>query len=127
MPTINPKGLAQRPTAYNHAVIRPGTPVFLTGQVAWNASGEIVGVGEIEAQVRQTYANIQCILDDLKATPANIVKIVVYATDRSFKVAHSKIRQEFFAGFTLPASTFLVVDGLTEPELLIEIDATLMI
>ena len=54
---VNPPGL--RPTsAYNHAVVRPGHPVFR--QVSWDADGVVVGVGDIEVQVAQPGPTSTC-------------------------------------------------------------------
>jgi enamine deaminase RidA (YjgF/YER057c/UK114 family) len=126
MHIINPTDLVDKGT-YSHALVRQGTPVFLTGQVAWDEKGGVVGPGDPAAQFAQVYANISRVLQGLNAKPENIVKIVTYVTDRSYKPAHIAARSAFFAGVPLPASTFIIVAGLADPGLLVEIDATLMI
>ena len=123
---VNPPGLKQQPY-YNHAKIRRGTPVHATGQVAWDAAGEVVGVGDIDAQVAQTYKNIGLLLAGLGATPDDIVKTVTYVTDPGFAAAIHRGRQAFFAAAELPASTFIQVAGLADPRLLLEIDVVVMI
>ncbi|ATN37239.1 RidA family protein [Rhizobium daejeonense] len=126
MTAINPPGLKQQ-VYYNHAKIRPGTPVFATGQVSWDENGEVVGAGDIDAQVARTYENIGLLLAGLGATPDDIVKTVTYVTDPGFAAAIHRGRQAFFAGCELPASTFIHVAGLADPQLLLEIDIVVMV
>ena len=123
---VNPPTL-KRQSYYNHAVVKAGTPVFLTGQVAWDGEGHIVGVGDIAAQIAQVWGNIDALLDELGAARADIVKLVTYATSRDFLPALHAERQKFFGETCYPASTFILVAGLAEPDLLVEIDVTLML
>lgn len=126
MSVVNPKGLKQQ-SYYNHAKIRPGTPVFATGQVSWDENGAVVGEGDIDAQVAQTYTNIGHLLGGLGATPDDIVKTVTYVTDPGFAPAIHRGRLKFFEGVELPASTFIHVAGLADPKLLLEIDVVVMV
>lgn len=126
MTAVNPPGLKQQPY-YNHVKLRPGTPVHATGQVAWDENGEVVGAGDIDAQVAQTYHNIGLLLAGLGAVPDDIVKTVTYVTDPAFAPAIHRGRQNFFAGVELPASTFIHVAGLADPRLLLEIDVVFML
>jgi enamine deaminase RidA (YjgF/YER057c/UK114 family) len=112
---------------YNHAVVKSGTPVFLTGQVAWDKEGKVVGVGDIAAQIAQVWKNIDALLADLGAARQDIVKIVTFATSREFIPALHAERSRFFGSGPFPASTFIMVAGLAEPELLVEVDAVVML
>lgn len=123
---VNPAGLKRQPY-YNHAVIKPGFPVFLTGQVACDEAGNIVGPGDIAAQAAQIWHNIDLLLREAGATPADIVKLATYATSRDFLPALHAARAAFFGAGSYPASTFIVVAGLAEPEMLAEIEAVLML
>ena len=123
---FNPAGLKQQ-TYYNHAILRPGTPVFLTGQVAWDETGVVVGVDDIEAQVAQIWTNIGLALAGLGVGPEAIVKLTTYATSRDFIPALHDARSAFFAGHDLPASTFIQVAGLADPDLLVEIEPVIVI
>lgn len=126
MTIINPPGLKQQ-SYYNHVKVRPGTPVFATGQVAWDENGEVVGVGDIDAQVAQTYRNIGLLLAGLNASADDIVKTVTYVTDPAFVSAIHRGRLKFFDSVELPASTFIHVAGLADPRLLLEIDLVVMV
>lgn len=123
---INPAGLKSQ-DFYNHAVVKRGFPVFVTGQVAWDEAGNVVGVGDIAAQAARIWHNIGLVLRELGAGPSDVVKLVNYATDRSSLPALHLARRAFFGSGPYPASTFIVVAGLAEPELLAEIDVTVMI
>lgn len=126
MSAINPAGLKQQ-TYYNHAKLRRGTAVHATGQVSWDENGEVVGAGDIDAQVAQTYKNIGLLLAGLGAVPDDIVKTVTYVTDPAFAPAIHRGRLAFFAGAELPASTFIHVAGLADPRLLLEIDVVVVL
>ena len=123
---VNPAALKAQ-SYYNHAVVKTGTPVFLTGQVAWDREGRIVGVGDIAGQIAQVWRNIESMLDELGAARTDIVKLVTYATSRDFIPALHAERTRFFGNGPYPASTFIMVAGLAEPDLLVEIDVTLML
>lgn len=126
MSVINPAGLKRQPY-YNHAKIRTGTPVFATGQVAWDEAGELVGAGDIDAQVAQVYKNIGLLLAALGATADDIVKTVTYVTDPAFAPAIHRGRLNFFAGAELPASTLVQVAGLFDARMLLEIDIVVIL
>jgi enamine deaminase RidA (YjgF/YER057c/UK114 family) len=120
---INPPDL-QRQSFYNHAVVKPGTPVFLTGQVAWDKDGAIVGVDDIAAQIAQVWRNIDAVLRDLGAGREDIVKLLTFATSRDLLPAIHAGRDAYFGQARRPASTFIVVAGLAHPDLLVEIDVS---
>ncbi|MBD1599692.1 RidA family protein [Pseudomonas typographi] len=123
---FNPAGL-KRQSYYNHAIVRAGQPVFLTGQVAWDVEGQVVGKGDIDAQALKIWENIGLALADLGVGPQAVVKLTTYALSREAIPALHRARAAFFAGHPLPASTFIVVAGLADPELLAEIDVTLIL
>lgn len=123
---FNPPGL-KRQSYYNHAIVRSGQPVFLTGQVAWDVDGNVVGKGDIDAQARKIWTNIGAALSELGVGPEAVVKLNTYALSRETIPALHRAREAFFAGHELPASTFVVVAGLADPDLLAEIDVTLIL
>ena len=123
---VNPPALKAQ-TYYNHVVIKSGRPVFLTGQVAWNADGELVGKGDVVKQMAQLWQNICAVLSDMGSTPADIVKLVTYSTSRDHLPAIHAERAKHFAAGQFPASTFVLVSGLVDPDMLVEIDVTVMV
>lgn len=123
---VNPPALKQQ-SYYSHAVVKRGTPVFLTGQVAWDADGELVGEGDIEAQMKQLWSNIRALLSELSASPDDIVKLVTYGTSRDWLPAIHAERQKHFEPGKFPASTFVLVSGLVDPRMMVEIDVIVML
>jgi enamine deaminase RidA (YjgF/YER057c/UK114 family) len=123
---INPPTIKKQ-SFYNHAIVKAGTPVFVTGQVAWDKHGAIVGKGDIDAQIGQIWRNIDAVLSELGAGREDIVKLITYATSRDLLPAIHAGRDAYFGEARRPASTFIVVAGLADPDLLVEIDVTVVV
>jgi enamine deaminase RidA (YjgF/YER057c/UK114 family) len=111
------------PTGYTHiVVVQPGRIAYISGQVALNAAGELVGEGDIVAQTRQVFENIAAALKSLGTDFGSVVKLNYYAVDVSRLAEIREVRSEYLTSEP-PASTFVVVKGLVRPELLIEVEA----
>lgn len=96
--------------------------IYLSGQVSHDDKGNFVGVGDMEMQMRQSYANVQQVLAHYGATMANIVNEVLFVTDMDTAFAAAvKCRQEVFAGFPVVASTIVQIQRLAFPEYMIKI------
>lgn len=102
-------------------------PVFISGQVAQDGKGNVVGRGDAEAQARQVFQNLRTVVTAAGGSMADIVKITVFATDIAFRAAVVKARTEAFQAGFMPASTFVVVAGLADPAYLVEVEAVAMI
>jgi len=102
--------------------VKVGDTIYLSGQVSHDDKGNIVGIGNMEAQMRQAYVNIQNVLAQYGATMNNIVDEILFVTDMdtAFKAA-VKCRHEIFAGFPVVANTIVQIQRLAFPDLLIEI------
>jgi enamine deaminase RidA (YjgF/YER057c/UK114 family)/quinol monooxygenase YgiN len=118
---MNPQGLST-PTGYSHVVsARGGRTVYIAGQVALDAQGRVVGVGDLAAQTRQVFANLDVALKAAGATFASVVKTNYYMRDASQVAVVRDIRSKFFTK-ELPASTLVEVPRLANPDFLIEIE-----
>ena len=106
---------------YSH-VAKAGDTVYIAGQIALNAGGNLVGKGDAEAQTHQVYANLQAILEELGGSLEDIVKLTTYLTDRSHLEAFRRVRNRFFRD-PFPPNTLLFVSGLAHPDYLVEIEA----
>jgi enamine deaminase RidA (YjgF/YER057c/UK114 family) len=96
--------------------------IYLSGQVSHDDKGNIVGLGNMEVQMRQAYANIKKVLIEYKATIENVVDEVLFVTDMDAAFAAAvKCRQEIFSGAPIVASTIVQIQRLAFPELMIEI------
>jgi enamine deaminase RidA (YjgF/YER057c/UK114 family) len=123
---VNPPKMAP-PTGYSYAVKKSGTPVFISGQVALDAEGKLVGEGDAEAQTEQVFRNLRSVVDACGGTMDDIVKITIFVTDAAYRPAVAAARQKHFKEGQYPASTYLVVSALAVPQLLVEIEAVAMI
>lgn len=112
------------PPAYSQGVrvTGPGTTLYLSGQVAQDGRGELVGRGDFPAQARQTLENLRAMVEAGGGTLANVVKLTVYLTDVRYRQDLAPIREAFF-GPKLPASTLITTPALAHPDYLIEIEA----
>jgi len=122
---LNPPGLA-RPRGYTHVVTtHGGKTVYVSGQVARNAKGEIVGRNDLGRQAEQAYENLKVALGAAGASLADVVKLNVYIVNfkPEDREVQRKVRRRYFGQEHLPASTLIGVQALAEQELLIEVEA----
>jgi len=108
-------------TGYSHA-IRCGNTLYISGQIANDVNGKLVGPGDIKAQGEQVYANLKAILESCGGTMDNIVKITTYATSLAFRPALAEVRTKYLTKEP-PASTFVVISSLADPSYLVEVEA----
>ena len=104
---------------------RVGDTLYMSGQIAHDEQGNIVGINDMEAQMRQAYANIARLLAEYDATFDDIVDEVTYVTDMEAALAcATAVRRAAYGGDAVVTSTLLKVAGLAFPELLVEIKCT---
>jgi|ERR1700681_2662233 2-iminobutanoate/2-iminopropanoate deaminase len=99
-----------------------GNTIYVSGQIAYDSNGNLVGEGDIKAQTRQVFDNIKSVLERAGSGLKDIVKINSYITDGSKFMDMLAVRSEIF-GNDPPASTAVVVQALAFPALLIEVEA----
>ena len=99
-----------------------GNTIYVSGQIAYDSDGKLVGEGDMKAQTRQVFDNIKSILESAGSSLKDIVKINTYITDGSKFMDMLAVRSEIF-GSDPPASTAVVVAALAFPALLIEVEA----
>ncbi len=123
---LQPKGLLDPRPRYSQ-VSRFGKEVYLAGQLARDAQGNLVGTGDILAQTRQVFENIKKCLEAVGASFDNVVKINVYLTDIDKQLAAvGKVRQEYFVSEPVPSTT-VGVSRLADPDALVEIEAIVIL
>lgn len=126
---VNPRGLV-KPRGYTQVVTAPlGRTVHISGQVSIDEAGALVGKGDLKAQVDQVFANLRLALAGVGAGPRDIVKTNTYVVNaRPEDVAVFRdARDAFFAGVEPPASTFVGVTSLANPDWLVEVEAVAML
>ena len=100
----------------------PGKLVFVSGLLARNRAGEIVGKGDMGAQIRQVGENLKTALAAAGATLTDLVRTQTFTTDIDEFFKHVDVRSEYF-GAEPPTSTTVEVRRLAAPEFLVEMDA----
>ena len=96
--------------------------IYLSGQVSHDDEANLLGVGDMEVQMRAAYANIAKVLAQYEATIENVVDETLYVTDMDAAFhARVKMKDEVFGGKPLLASTIVQIERLAFPELMIEI------
>jgi reactive intermediate/imine deaminase len=112
------------PAGYSQVVeVRGGRTLYISGQVALDSSGNVVGSGDFTAQVKQVFANLKALLDEAGASFNDVVKLNFFLLDASNLQIVRDVRDTYVNREHPPASTLVVVKQLFRPELLIEVDA----
>jgi enamine deaminase RidA (YjgF/YER057c/UK114 family) len=121
---INPDELPT-PESYTQVVAATGSRlVFVAGQVADDAQGNLVGAGDLAVQARQAFANVGRALAAAGARPEQVTKITIYVVGHrpEYLPIISEARIAVF-GDHKPADVLLGVETLAEAGYLIEVDA----
>jgi enamine deaminase RidA (YjgF/YER057c/UK114 family) len=122
---LNPDGLHRHP-AYSQMVVVSGPvkTIYIGGQNAVNAAGEVVGKGDLTAQTRQILMNIQVALAAAGAGFEHIIKwTILVVPGQSFQAGYAAFQEFVGDGLNPPAITGAVVAGLAHPDFLAEIEA----
>jgi 2-iminobutanoate/2-iminopropanoate deaminase len=127
---LQPEALATRVVdgyvLYSHVVIAEGRrTIFVSGQLARDRQGIVVGRGDMRAQLRQVGENIKAALAAAGATLADLVKTTTYVTNIEEYFKHVDVRMEYF-GPALPTSTTVEVRQLAHPDFLVEVEVVAM-
>ena len=117
---INPAGISPNPAL--SPGVRVGDLLFVSGNVAVDGSGNLVGGSDCEAQSRQVMANIRTIVEAAGGKMEDVAKITCFITDINNYSGYSKVRSETWPS-SPPASSTVVVAGLVRPEYLVEVEA----
>jgi enamine deaminase RidA (YjgF/YER057c/UK114 family) len=122
---LNPEGPPRNPAFSNVAVVSGSVhTIYIGGQDAVDAEGNIVGIGDIGAQTEQVLRNIQKALAAAGAGPEHVVKWNVLIVDgQDFRPGYAAFQRVWGDGPNPPVITAAVVKGLGRPDLLVEMDA----
>ena len=120
---FNPPGLP-RPSGYSHAAaVSGGKTIYVSGQVALDQSGTLVGPGDLRAQTQQVFANLKAALEAGGANFHAVVKLTYYLLDISQIQMVREVRDQFVNVQQPPASSAVEVRRLFRDDVLIEIEA----
>ncbi|MHB1005047.1 MAG: RidA family protein [Chloroflexota bacterium] len=118
---INPSTVAQPDGPYTEAIVCNGF-VFVSGQASIDASGQVVGRGDVRAQAKQAIGNLQQVLVASGSDLDRVVKLTWYLTHIDDRGAIAEVRRQFWKD-RYPTSTLVEVKGLALPDLRIEVEA----
>ena len=118
---LNPPGVHPPQAHYSH-VARAGNTLYISGQLAMDPSGAVVGVGDARAQARRCYDNLAVVLAHYGGSLRHLVKTTTYITHWAYRPLVAAARDEVFPAPPYPANTLVVVQGLAEPHFLVEIE-----
>jgi enamine deaminase RidA (YjgF/YER057c/UK114 family) len=121
-PTVVDKPLGQ----YSHvAKVQAAKLLFISGQLANDKAGNVVGIGDFEKQVEQSFKNTLAILESEGLSWSDIVQFTTYVTDSRFIPRLHQYRLAHFPAMfkdgKWPPNTLLVVQGLVQPAFLFEV------
>jgi 2-iminobutanoate/2-iminopropanoate deaminase len=118
---IRVEGLAEPISHFTDAVLS-GDLLFVSGVVAVDGEGRLVGGDDVVAQARQVFANMRAVLSAAGCGFEDVVKVTVFLTDMDDRPKINPVRQEVF-GSTRPASTLVEVVRLAVEGAKIEVEA----
>lgn len=125
---LDPAGLS-KPNGYTHVVEVPGgaRTLYVSGQIALDAKGNLIGAADFAAQAEQVFANLDTALKASGASFRNVVKLNMYVTDMSQLKALRAARDKYIDAQHPPASTLVEVSRLAREGLLLEVEATAVV
>ena len=125
---LQPEGWAA-PKGYANGISARGRQIFIGGQIGWNAGQQFESDDFIE-QTRLALSNVLAVLHTAQASPAHMVRMTWYITDRQMYLSRLKELGQVYRevmGKHYPAMTCVVVSGLVEERALVEIEVTAVI
>jgi len=124
---LDSPGLGKPPSNASSGVkVSGGSLIYVSGAVAWDEHCNVIGKGDIKAQARQAFENLRKVFALGGASLADIIKLNVYLTSIEHRLPLVEVRKEYLKDHN-PPSTTVVVAGLVERDLLVEIDAIAMV
>ena len=125
MRMLAPPTIAPPFAAYAHGVeVPPGARLVVTsGQLALAQDGTVPEGARGQADL--CFQNCAAILAQAGMTPADVIRINAFVTERTHMQGYMAARDAWLTGVTrLPASTLVIVSGFTRPEFLVEVEVT---
>ena len=123
---LNPPELGTPPGYSQIVEVAASRMIFIAGQTALDADGQVVGKSDFAAQAAQVFQNLGLALQASGCTAANLVKLTVFLTDMNNLARYREARNRFFDSVTpaaVPAVTLVEVSKLYGADFMIEIEA----
>ena len=109
---------------YYAQAVRAGNTLYISGCVSWDAAGNVVGEGDMKAQVKAVYTDLKETLAAHGASFRQVIKENVFTTDMEALEANNDLRMKFYIddGSAPPASTWIGCTALAVPGLMLEVE-----
>jgi enamine deaminase RidA (YjgF/YER057c/UK114 family) len=113
------------PPAVSHYcdAVRAGDFLYISGMVAMDRDGRVVGAGDAARQTEQIFENISKVLVHVGADVSRVTSVLIHLTNMEDRVRINPVRIRYF-GEHRPASTLVQVTALIHPDLLVEVTCT---
>lgn len=116
-------GILPEPVSHYCDAVRAGDYLFVSGVVAMDRDGRVIGAGDAARQTEQIFEHVGRILAHVGADASRVVSVLIHLTDMRDRVRINPVRQRFF-GEHRPASTLVQVSQLIHPDLRVEVTCT---
>ena len=120
---IRLEGLLPAPVSHYCDAVRAGDTLYISGMVAMDRDGRVVGKGDARRQAEQIFENIKLVLDRVGIDFSRITSVLVHLTDMADRAVINPVRARYF-GNHRPASTLVQVSALIHPDVRVEITCT---
>ncbi len=120
---IRLEGVLPPPVSHYCDAVRAGDHLYISGMVAVDRDGHIVGKGDPARQAEQIFENIQRVLEHCGADVSRITSVLIHLTDMNDRATINPVRIRYFGGHR-PASTLVQVGALVHPDLRVEVTCT---
>ena len=128
---FNPETMAKPTVGYSQvAEVGEGKIVYISGQIALDKSGNLVGKDDFRAQVQQVFENLKAAVEASGGDFHNVIKLNYYcaaSVDPSQMSVVREVRDKYVNTASPPTSTFVFVQRLVRPEWLMEVDAVAVV
>ena len=120
---IRLEGVLPGPVSHYCDAVRAGDVLYISGMVAMDREGRIVGTGDAARQTEQIFENIAKVLTHVGADYSRVTSVLIHLTNMEDRPRINPARIRYF-GEHRPASTLVQVTSLVHPDLLVEVTCT---
>lgn len=125
---LNPETHLPPPGRFSHvSIVEPGRLAFIAGQVALDGTGTLVAPNDAGGQFGQVFANLKIIFDAIGAGFGDVVELTTYLVGEDSRQpwldARDAVYAEHFPDEKYPPNTLLIISGLVQPAMKVEISA----
>jgi reactive intermediate/imine deaminase len=122
-----PETMPASPGYSQVAAVTGGKIVFISGQVALDQSGNVIGIDDFRAQVQQVFENLRAAVEAAGGDFSDVIKLNSYVLDFSHIQEFREVRDKYINLKNPPASTAVQVSRLFRPDFLVEIEAVAVV